>query len=263
LQTLERVRKTVYMLAAYKTSIVLLTGLLLLYAFQGYYPEFMPFFSEAFPPLIAGAAVISSGFSLEKYWHRAKERFSAVWLFFTAGLFMWFVGETIWAGYALILNVEIPYPSVADVFRLSGYVPFFIALYLYVRTFGSALSRKTLAISSTITAVSAILVSAALIAPTTQAETELVTMIVDLAYPVLDLVLLSVSTLGLLVFLKGDLGKSWALISAGILLNVFGDVLFSYTVSRGTYYAGHPVDLLFDFAYVFFLLAFYVHVKEL
>jgi hypothetical protein len=66
-----------------------------------------------------------------------------------------------------------------------------------------------------------------------------------------------------LVFLKGDLGKSWALISGGILLNVFGDVLFSFTVSRGTYYAGHPVDLLFDFAYVFFLLAFYVHVKEL
>ena len=88
-------------------------------------------------------------------------------------------------------------------------------------------------------------------------------MIVALAYPILDLIMLSVSTLGLSVFLKGDLRKSWALISAGILLNVFRDVLFSYTVSRGTYYAGHPVDLLFDFAYVFFLLAFYVHAKEL
>jgi hypothetical protein len=53
--------------------------------------------------------------------------------------------------------------------------------------------------------VSAILVSAALIAPTTQAETDLVTMVVDLTYPVLDLVLLSVSILGLLVFVKGNL----------------------------------------------------------
>ena len=122
---------------------------------------------------------------------------------------MWFLGEAIWAGYTLILNVEIPYPSVADVFWLGGYVPFFVALYLYVKTFGSALSRKTLAIFSTITVVSAILVSAALIAPTTQAETDLVTMVVDLTYPVLDLVLdlvlLSVSILGLLVFVKGNL----------------------------------------------------------
>jgi hypothetical protein len=55
------------MLTAYKVSIVLLTGLLLLYAFQGYYPEFMSFFSEAFPPLLAGAAAISSGFPLQKY----------------------------------------------------------------------------------------------------------------------------------------------------------------------------------------------------
>jgi len=53
---------------------------------------------------------------------------------------MWFLGEAIWAGYTLILNVEIPYPSVADVFWLGGYVPFFVALYLYVKTFGSALS---------------------------------------------------------------------------------------------------------------------------
>lgn len=122
---------------------------------------------------------------------------------------MWFLGEAIWAGYTLILNVEIPYPSVADVFWLGGYVPFFVALYLYVKTFGSALSRKTLAIFSTITVVSAILVSAALIAPTTQAQTDLVTMVVDLTYPVLDLVLdlvlLSVSILGLLVFVKGNL----------------------------------------------------------
>jgi hypothetical protein len=65
-----------------------------------------------------------------------------------------------------------------------------------------------LAISSTITVVSAVLVSAALIAPTTQTETDLVTMLVDLTHPVLDLVLLSVSTLGLSIFLKGNLEKS-------------------------------------------------------
>ncbi len=253
----------VYLLTIYKISLILIVGLTLIYAFQGHYPNFISFFSNAFPPLIAGAAVISSGFSLQKYWHKAREQFSTVWLCFTCGLFFWFVGKAIWAGYTLVLGVKIPYPSVADAFLLSGYVPFFIALYLYVEIFESVLSRRILIISLTITVIITILVSTALIAPVMGTEADLTTTVVDFAYPILGLGLLSIAILGLLIFLKGNLGKSWALINAGILLNTWGYVLFSYTTSQGTYYSGHPIDLLYAVAYVFFLLAFYVHVKEL
>lgn len=251
------------MLTIYKISLILIIGLTLLYVFQGYYPEFMSFFSDAFPPLIAGAAVISSGFSLQKYWHKAREQFSIVWLCFTCGLFLWFVGKAVWAGYTLVLGVEIPYPSVADAFLISGYFPFFIALYLYVKIFGSVLPRRTLTISLAITVILAIVVSTALIDPVMGTEADLTAMVVDFAYPILGLVLLSVAVLGLLIFLKGNLGKSWALINAAVLLNTWGHALFSYTTSQGTYYSGHPINLLYAVAYVFFLLAFYVHIKEL
>jgi len=251
------------LLAIYKISFILIIGLTLLYVFQGYYPGFMSFFSNAFSSVIAGAAFISSGFSLDKYWHKAKERFSMAWLCFTCGLFLWFVGEALWTGYTLVLGIEIPYPSLADVFLLSGYVPFFVALYLYVEIFGSVLSRRTLSISLAMSVILAIFVSGALIVPVMGTEADLTTMVVDIAYPILGIALLSVAILGLLIFLKGNLGKSWALINAAVLLNTWGYVLFSYTTSRGTYYSGHPIDLLYAVAYVFFLLAFYVHVKEL
>jgi hypothetical protein len=251
------------MLAIYKASLILIAGLTLLYTFQGCYPEFIQFFSNAFPPVIAGAAVISCGFSLEKYWHRIREQFSMVWLYFTWGLFLWFIGEVVWAGYTLIWGIEIPYPSVADAFWLCGYIPFFMALYLYLKLFGSALSKRILATSITVSLGLAVLVSATLMAPVLGAEGDVVTAIVNFAYPLLDLVLFSVAFLGLLIFFKGKLGKSWLLINMAILVNACADMLFSYTTAQGTYYSGHMLDLLFDLGYLLFLLAFYVHAKEL
>lgn len=251
------------MLTIYKASLIVIVALTLLYVFQDYYIDFLAFFSNILAPIIAGVAVIVSGFSLQKYWHKAGERFSMVWLFFTIGLFLWFVGEAIWMGYVLILGVEIPYPSVADVFWLSGYVPFFVALYLYVKLFGAALSKKTLAISMITTLILTLLVSGTLINPIIGVEEDLTTLIVDFAYPLFDLALFSVSFIGLLIFLKGNLGKSWLLINAGILSNVAGDVLFSYTTTQEIYYSGHLLELLFLFGYIFFLLAPYVHTMEL
>jgi len=247
----------------YKVGLVLAVGLTLIYAFQGFYPEFMSSFSNAFPPFIAGAAVISSGFAFRKYIHNLRERFSLVWLCFISGMTLWFLGETGWAIYTLLLGVEIPYPSIADVFWLSGYVPFFLALYLYVKTFGSVLSRRTLGISLTTVFVSSVSVSATLITPILGAEEDSITMLVDFAYPLLDLALFSVAVLGLAIFLKGKLGKSWLLINVGILSNVIADILFSYTTAQETYYSGHPLELLYHLGYLLFLLAFYVHAKEL
>jgi len=246
----------------YKVGLLTAMGLVLLYAFQGYYPDFMYFFSNAFPPVIAGAAVTVSGLSLGRYWRKAKGRFPVIWLYFTAGLLLWFLGEAIWAGYTLILSVELPYPSAADVFWIAGYIPFFIALFLYVKLFGSVLSKKTLAFSMAATVILTVLVVAALLIPVLNVEEDLVTLVMDFAYPLLDLLLFSIAHLGLLIFWRGKLGKSWLLINTAIVMDTCADILFSYTTAQGTYYCGHMLELLYHFGYLFFLMAFYVHMKE-
>ncbi|MEM1552925.1 MAG: hypothetical protein QXH03_09710 [Candidatus Bathyarchaeia archaeon] len=250
------------MLRIYKAGLLTTVGLILIYALQGFYPDFIGVFSNAFPPVIAGAAVVVSGLSLERYWRKSKGQFSVVWLHFTCGLFLWFVGEAIWAGYALVLGVELPYPSIADVFWISGYIPFFIALYLYVKLFGSALTKKTFALSMIITAALTILVTSVLLTPVLTAEENPTAVVIDFTYPILDLTLFSVALLGLIIFWKGKLGKSWLLIKVAISLNACADILFSWTTAQGTYYSGHMLDILFDLAYLFFLMAFYVHAKE-
>jgi hypothetical protein len=253
----------ILMLAIYKASLILLVGLTLVFVFQGFYPDLIGPFSNAVSPLIAGLAVASSVLPLKKYWHKIGERFSIIWFFFTAGLAFWFLGEAGWAVYTFVLNVEVPYPSIADVFWLIGYIPLFIGFYLYVRIFATALTRKALIVSLAVTIILAFSVSVAVIIPLMGTEPDLITMVVDVAYPLSDLSLFCVSILGLLIFFGGNLGKSWAFINGAIILNTFADVLFSYVTKQGTYYAGHPVDLLFIYAYMFFLLAFHVHVNEL
>lgn len=120
------------MLTIYKIALILMVGLALTYAFQGYYQEFMSFFSNAFPPVIAGAAVVVSGISLQKYWRKREERFSIIWLLFTIRLFFWFIGESVWMGYTLVWNVEVPYPLVADAFWILGYIPLFFLHYTFM-----------------------------------------------------------------------------------------------------------------------------------
>jgi hypothetical protein len=242
--------------------LILSVSLILIYAFQGYYPDFIYFFSNAFTPIFAGAAVIVSGFSLKKYWSGVKDQFSVIWLYFTCGLLIWFMGEVSWAVYTLVLGVELPYPSFADVFWLFGYIPFFIALYWYVKMFSNVLNKKLLALSMISTVALAIVVAVTLFSYVSGAEEDLVAIAVNFAYPLLDLLLFSVAQIGLIIFWKGKLGKSWLLINAGIAVDTLADILFSYTTAQEIYYSGHMLDVLFIIAYLLDLIAFYVHAKE-
>lgn len=178
-------------------------------------------------------------------------------------MMLWFLGELSWTVYTLLLNVEIPYPSIADIFWLSGYVPLLIALFVYSRLFASALSKRKKVVIAALIIILGVLVSVALIVPLMGVEKNLETFTIDLAYPLLDIALLSTALVGLAIFQKGSLGKSWLWIILGILFNVAGDMIFSYTTAQDTYYNSHPSELLFIYGYLLFMTAFYVHTKEL
>jgi hypothetical protein len=246
-------------------------GLTVVYAFQNFYPDFMYTFSNVVSPIIAGVAVLSSFFALRRYWENIRSQLSKIWLCFTLGMFLWFLGELGWAIYTMVLNIEIPYPSIADIFWLSGYVPLFIALLLYVQLFKPAISSKMFFVAGTIVAGVSVLTFPPLTLPVLRdtSQQNFVTLGIGLAYPGLDLLLFLEAILGLLVFtvtrLKGRVGTAWYFMNAAILLNVVADMAFSYTTLEAvdTYYNGHPLELLFHVGYLLFALAFYVHSKEL
>jgi len=238
-----------------------------MYAFESYYLDFMYVFSNVLPPLIAGASVVTSMIALRKYWEGLGSRMTQIWVHFTLGVTFWFLGELTWGIYALVLGVEIPYPSIADGFWLIGYIPLFFALTSYLSIVRPAVTKGILAAAYTSVLTIAIAFSFLFIIPAFASEAGTLTRIINAAYPTLDLLLFALSIVGLLVFattrLKGKIDKVWILLNAGILMNVIADSLFSYTIAHDIYYDGHPLELFFLFGYLSFLLGFYIHTKEL
>lgn len=245
----------------------LLLGLALtsIYIFQANYLDSMYVFSNAFPPVIASAAVVSAGLALKRYWGRPEDKFSRIWLAFTLGMIFWFLGELGWAIYTLALNVETPYPSIADAAWLIGYIPLFVAFRGYVKSFHFMISRRLYKFSAALIVFACLGSFAYFVAPVFAeiATRDATTVAVDIAYPAMDLCLLGYGLLALLIFLKGRIALAWALISSAVLMNVGADILFAYTTLQGTYFNGNPLELLFHFGYILFALAFYVHTKEL
>ncbi len=47
----------------------------------------------------------------------------------------------------------------------------------------------------------------------------------------------------------------------GIISDVIADTLFLFLALEESYYPGHPIDILFVFAYLFFAFGVYSHIK--
>ena len=86
--------------------------------------------------------------------------------------------------------------------------------------------------------------------------------ITDLAYPITDILLLSLTILNLAIFIGGTIGKWWIMNAMGIVLYIVADELFLYQNSQGTYYNGSSSDIAYVLSYLVFALAYYVHKRE-
>jgi hypothetical protein len=255
--------KVLYLLALF-TSI----GIALAY-FGMPKSDSLTFLSNFIRPIVASASLLASLFALRNYWQNLDSRLTRIWLCFTVGMAFWFLSELTWATLTMGFNIPNPYPSIANVYRLAGYGALFFAIILYIGMFHPVVSLKTIAISA-----AAALPTSAGIIPTIlllisgkASHVNSPTLFVTVAYPLLDLLLFATAVLGLLVFtitpLRGKLKGAWLFLNAGILMNVFGDLILSYTNLSGIYYQGHPLELLFHIGYILFALAFYIHTKEL
>jgi hypothetical protein len=199
---------------------------------------------------------------MKRYGFTLRRNFEAVWFLFTLGTGLWVLAEATWAFYYFVLRIAVPYPSLADVFYMGGYFPIIAALLGYLDTFRAALTRRRLVYALAVVGV-AIALALVFVVPVELAQTlSALKFITDMTYPVLDLVLLSLSLLSLAIFIGGAIAKWWVLFGLGAGLYVIGDEFFLYQVAHGTYYNGSVDDLIFLLGYLTFALAFYAHMKE-
>jgi hypothetical protein len=212
--------------------------------------------SDVLSPAVASVALFTAILAARKIGVRRNGRLSSIWFSLVLGVFLWFLSEVAWSVYPLVLQISTPYPSVADAFGITGYFPILVGLALQVSPFREAFEARRVLLALFIVAVFGLLGLSFLLPLVAVGETFPV-LVVSCAYPVLDVIALSVAIPTLLVFAKGTFWKPFLFLVLGIVLALFAHLLSAWTTSNGTYYSGHPLELLFDWGYLSAALGFY------
>ena len=105
----------------YALSLIVSISVTILYVIGQSDLEFMRIFSNIVFAPVAFAPVIVALETSRRYGWEFESKLGFIWLTFLTGLFLWFLGEFVWANYVLGLKIDVPYPSLADVFYQFGY----------------------------------------------------------------------------------------------------------------------------------------------
>ncbi len=216
---------------------------LLVYVFEiGGYTG-ITWISDLATVVIAGAVAVLCFMLWRAY--TAGETARAIWGFLLAGFGLWALGEFIWTFYELVLQQDIPYPSLADVVWVIGYLPLFAALWIRYRSarvtvpggFWIALALFTAAVLGALYFV--------LWPIFTYTEYErTVEKVLDLLYPLGDLLLLFGALVIVFTLRGGRLAVPWLIMAVGLAVMSLSDLLFSYASWNELYFPDQHVNLV-------------------
>ncbi len=190
--------------------------------------------------------------------YRQKHFQAKAFLFFALGSGCLFVAEQIWQAYDHIWEGS-PFPSEADIFYLISYPFFFVFLFQSLKPILNSISKNVwlfaigLSIAFTIPSI--------LTAHDDISGDEAFAVSIALAYPILASAKLVPAIIGIMYLIKGEANFSWMLILFGFIIYSISDTFFLFAELDGTYYDGHPVDLLFVYSFLFLITALHVRLK--
>ncbi len=185
-----------------------------------------------------------------------RQRLRSVHLGFFLAILLWFLGECTWSIYGVVLGVQVPYPSIADAFYLTGYIPAFVSIVGFMRIFQKLVTPLKKIVSALAGLLILGLTAVFLLTPLSASSSPAFVKAFDLAYPVLDAVMIALVTTRLIAFIGTSLGRPWTWIFCGLLSYSFADIMFSWGSLTGWYYSGHPIELLWLYGYLALALGF-------
>ncbi len=170
------------------------------------------------------------------------------WFLFAGALTMWVLGEVAWAVYNFILDIEAPFPSVADMLFLIYYPLLGTGLFLLTRD--PSRKKNTVAGLDTLIVTSSlgILIWNFLIMPYLQDPTLTpIQIVTSITFPLMDILVLTVA----LKFWLAPMQRSFTyyILAFTLGLTLLTDMLWCVSLVTKTYYTGHPLTLGWLVAY--------------
>ena len=169
------------------------------------------------------------------------------WYLMAAGQFLFVTGDMVWTYYEVVLHQDGPFPSVADVAYLAGYVPLAIGLLRIVRHRRPGRDMLSLVDAAVVTVAAAVGSWIFLMAPQVTGS-DVAGTVVSLAYPMADVLLIAVAAS--LVFAADTRAFSYRLIGASLIALIVADAAYIPATLNETYHTGHILDVGWVLSYV-------------
>jgi len=190
--------------------------------------------------------------------YRLRGSHGISWILFTLAIASWYVGEITYS-YDYKYDLEDLSTLTSDFFYIIGYPLFFGFTICYLRPRKRIISKKMILASS--------LVSVLFIIPTLyltfngEQQLDDLTILLYAIYPILDGVILIPSIIATFLFFRGQVNLLWALILIGTILFIIADTAYLGFSVEETYYPGHPVDILYIWAYILYAFGALSHIR--
>ena len=204
----------------------------------------------------AVAALVAAASCGATAW-RTGGRIRVAWALIGASAASWGIGEVVWSVYEVGLGVQVPFPSAADAGFLLAIPLAVVGIFAFTSAPSRLTSRGEALLAGVIVALSLLFIAWAfglrMIYATSSASPA--AQLIGLAYPVGDIVIITVLVLALRRARRTELGCMFLLL-CGVAANSFADSAFAYLTANGTYLAiGSPLDAGWVVGYLMIALA--------
>jgi diguanylate cyclase len=156
----------------------------------------------------------------------------------------WGIAFLIWTYYNLVLQVNTPYPSLADLAFLISYPLLGFALWELHINYDTSITSKDVQESIAIVVASAVVIFFYLNRPDLSPDLGLTKNLLNVAYSLADVMLVAIA----FIELRSGQAKKYKglyFLVAFLLLQAAGDFVFAYRNNEGIYWNGDFADLLF------------------
>lgn len=205
--------------------------------------------------LIALIGSLIGLFVVAKRWGGLKSAVGRALTFLSLGLFGLALGQIIWSYYNLFVNVEVPYPSIAD----AGYfsiVPFYgISMIILAKVGGAGYTIKSIKNRLLVFAVPVLFLIVSYVIFLRGIEVDLsnpIRTFFDFGQPLGEAIVISIALLAWQLsrsLLGGMMRKKIFFIVGALILQYVTDFLFYYRNAREMYQNGDVVDLMYAISF--------------
>jgi two-component system, sensor histidine kinase PdtaS len=199
-------------------------------------------------------------------WGGLKSAVGKAVMFLSLGTLTWSLGMLAWNYYIFIAMVEVPYPSLADVFFILSWPLWALGVFFLSKATGVKFALRQAKGKAIIVAVPLLAAAASYYLLVVVARGGVLELdgtngwklFFDLFYPIGTAVILAMALTFFSLsmdFLGGLYKKPITILILGFIVNYLADFTFSLTTTSGTYFNGHFVDMLFLTAMYFIALS--------